>query len=791
MSGDSELEARLARIIEHHVAHGELPPVEAIAPDRPDLAGQLLALARQYVAISTSLDGDANVQTTRVAEETADQEPVRPTNASADLAIDGFRTIERLGAGGMGEVFKLQDVNLGRTVAAKVLRRDAEASVGLPFKDFLREAKSLALFSDPRIVQIFEFRADATPPVIIMEFVDGFELGKLGPSLEFRQRAKVLRDVADAIERAHQLGITHRDLKPSNIMLDGRLAPKILDFGLSGGDPATGHFRGTLAYIAPEQLDASQPIDARADVYALGVILYELLTGVTPYRSSRGGDDPAVIDQVRRGQPRLPIEIQPAVPTGLQAIALKAMERRPADRYPSARELVLDLDRYLDGRPVLARPTQYASTLETRVRPHLDQIAEWLRLKLIYPHEAARLQSAYRQLEAREDDWIVASRALTYSQIALYLGAFVLFTGSLYYFTAHRMYGAVTGLVQPFVVLGVPFAGLNLAARWLYRREHQAVAVAFYLAGVTLLPLLLLIVCAEAGWFVAAANAPHQLFEPGTVSNRQLQIAIAATCVWSGWLALRTRTGALSTVSALLVFLLAIALLADLGLRSWLDESQFDRIALPLSLLVPLYAAAGYLLERRSRPWFSTPLYVAAGLSLLIAFDLLAPNGKTFEYLHLSMRALQPADVEDPLLLDTLAALTLNGVLFYLAASTIERYGTPLMTPAAQLLFLIAPFSMLEPLAYLSNTAEYSVRFNWLYLGLAVAIAILSHQRQRKSFYYAGIINTGFAIYLIGLRQHWYDKPNWGVALVTTGLVALVAGFLLDAASQRWNREVR
>ena len=141
----------------------------------------------------------------------------------------------------------------------------------------------MALFADRRIVRIFEFRPDADPPVIIMEHVDGFELGRIGPSLEFAQRARVLIDICGALEHAHALGLQHRDLKPSNIMVDAQLAPRILDFGLSSGHPFRGHLKGTLHYVAPEQLDPSQPIDRRTDVYALGVVLYELLCGRPPY----------------------------------------------------------------------------------------------------------------------------------------------------------------------------------------------------------------------------------------------------------------------------------------------------------------------------------------------------------------------------------------------------------------------------------------------------------------------------------------------------------------------------
>ena len=309
----SDLETLFGRLVEHHVMHGAMPPIEEIAAGQPDLVAPLRALAQEYLELSTRLDGDGSGAPSDTPSESARPLPL----------FDGFQTIERLGAGGMGEVYKLRDLKLDRFVAGKVVRADRGVQTGL--SAFLHEARSMALFKDRRIVQVFEFRADATPPVIVMEYVEGFELGRIGPSLEYGQRARILRDVCDAIGHAHALGIQHRDLKPSNIMLDASLSPKILDFGLSGADPAAGHFRGTLHYLAPEQLDRSQPIDARTDVYALGVILYELLCGVPPFT---GVDQATVLEAIRRDQPRLPIEIDPRVPEPLQAIALKAMERR-------------------------------------------------------------------------------------------------------------------------------------------------------------------------------------------------------------------------------------------------------------------------------------------------------------------------------------------------------------------------------------------------------------------------------------------------------------------------------
>jgi serine/threonine protein kinase len=769
MTDPSELETRLAELIARHERDGRFPPAGDLAD--PSQSAALEALANRYLAIAATLDAGPG--------DEAGLDPAARSEAPLPL-FDGFRTIERLGSGGMGEVYKLHDLKLNRIVAAKVLRRDSTIRTSLA--GFLREAKSLALFSHPSVVQVFEFRADATPPVIIMEFVEGFELGRLASSLEFRQRAAILRDVCAAIQRAHDLGIQHRDLKPANIMLDARLSPKILDFGLAAGDPRAGHLRGTLHYLAPEQLDPSQPIDARTDVYALGVILYELATGTVPYA---GASDADVAAAIRAGQARLPSEINPRVPEALQRIALTAMAPRAVDRYGSARELAQDLDRYLDGRPVSARPPQYASTLAARIRPHLEQIDDWARLRLIYPHEATRLHGAYRELDRQEDDWIAASRSLSYSQIALYLGAFLLFAGSLFYFAAHRMYDAVRGIGRPFVILGLPFLGLNGAARWLYGQDRRAVAVAFYLAGVSLLPLFLLIWFHETGWWIVPADAPNQILASASISNRQLQITILIACLWSGWLALRTRTGALSTVFTLLSFLFALAVLGDFGLTTWLDDGRYDRLALHLAPIVPLYAAGGYALDRRGRQWFARPLFIASGVSLAAVLDLLALDGRMLHGLGVSLDRLQSSAVTDPVLIDTLAALSLNGALFYGVAWLVERYGAAAAAAAALLLFTIAPFSMLEPLAYLSETAQYSPRVDWLYLFLAIGVALISHQRQRRSFYYAGVVNTGIALYFIADHRQWFDKPAWAVALVMAGLAALGGGFLLDTRQRR------
>jgi serine/threonine protein kinase len=755
-----EVERRLVQYIEART--GELSAagavdLSALCADRPDLLPLLRPLVERYERLERAFE-----------DEGSRKEPLP--------SFPGFRTVERLGRGGEGDVYKVEDLTLGRIVAAKVLRRDSPLAAG--GADLLREAKSLALSRDPRFVKLLEFRP-GDPPVLLMEYVLGFELTEIGRSLEFPQRARLMAEVAEALQRAHELGFQHRDLKPGNILVEPNLRPRILDLGLARGEPDRGHGKGTLAYMAPEQLDPTQPIDALADVYALGVVLYELLCGSRPYA---GVTDEETIQAVREGTPRLPVEVDPRVPEPLQAVALKAMARERADRYASAHEMALDLRRYAEGRPVLARPPLYRTALERRVQPHLEQVEEWERLRLIYPHEGQRLRAGYRQLEAREDDWIVQSRLLSFSQISLYLGAFLIAAGSVLYLDAY-LRDAVTGLAGPGLLLGVPFVALNAVATRLYARSHQAAAVAFHLGAAALLPLAVLILLRESGLLLDGIGGPNELFSK--VTNRQVQLALGVACAWLGLLAARTRTVALSSGFAAALLAWNLALLGDLGLRRWVEEGRWDAVAMGLTPLVALAWGLGRALESVPWPWFASPLYFGgSGLGIAV-LEMLALNGKAFAHLGITLAPVQPGDVSDPRLLDTIAAMTLVGVLFYVAGTVIERRGTPLTRTPAGLLHALSPFAILEPIAYLNETGEYGRSFDWLYLALALAIAFASRFRQRRSFYYSGVLNTGLALYFLTDHYGWRERPAWAAAVLAAGVVGLLAGLAIDWRARR------
>jgi serine/threonine protein kinase len=753
------LEELLAQAIDTAERTGSFPDIANLETESIEVAKRLRSLLETHQRILDQLGSPA------------DSESIPQKDRDEPLPeFEGFRTIERIGRGGMGEVFKLEDLQLGRVVAGKRLRENA--SLRPDCARFLREAQTLALFSDPSIVQVFEFRADDDPPLLIMEYVDGFHLDRIGPALEVEQRARLVAEICDAVHRAHELGLQHRDLKPANIMVDAALKPKILDFGLSESHPRRGHGQGTLAYIAPEQLDPRRDIESRTDIYAIGVVLYELLCGKVPFC---GQDDRSLIESIVEGAPLLPAEIDSNVPEPLQAIALKAMEKNPSNRYVSAAAMAEDLRRFLDGLPVHAKPTVYGSVLADRVRPHLDQIGEWLRLRLIFPHEAESLGRAYQALSAGENDWLVSSRRLSLVQISLHLGAFVLLLGGLLYFVADRFHGAVEGLVAPTLTLWLPFLVLTTVAFVLEKRGRTGMVSPLLLGGVSLLPFAVLIFLGETGLWAAVEE---QLFDGEVVSNRQIQVAMGLSSGWAFFLALRTRTIALASALSGCALFFALAVLADFGLRTWLEEATWDTFGFHLVPVAVVFLVSGLLADRKSMPWLAAPLqFTAAGL-FVIVLEIIALDGKAMAHLGLTTEKL--ALLGDPVLLDTVIIMTVNGVLFFLTATLLDLRGTETNRRVARVLYVISPFAMLEPLGYLVQTGEFVTSFNWIYLGLAVVLAYVSRLRQRKSFFFAGLFNAGAALLLITDRHEWFDVPAWAVVLVASGIALVLAGILGD-----------
>jgi len=307
--------------------------------------------------------------------EVASDLPPEVAQAELDPAnvFGGYVLLEELGRGGMGTVFRAYQKELKRTVALKILRGGDEETR----QRFANEGQLAARLKHPNIVSLYEIGRAHNVPFLAMEYVEGKSLDDLG-ELPLRKAVALLRDVAQAVHYAHERGVLHRDLKPQNILVDKDGRPYVTDFGLAREVEGwknltlTGIVVGTPSYMSAEQARGDRDLDGRSDVAALGSVLYEAAAGRTPFAGPTQIDVAlAVIHQ----EPIPPRRLRSSVPADLEAVILKAMAKDRNLRYGSARELAEDLQRFLEGEPVLARrPNRVAATVR-RITRHKKRSA--------------------------------------------------------------------------------------------------------------------------------------------------------------------------------------------------------------------------------------------------------------------------------------------------------------------------------------------------------------------------------------------------------------------------------
>jgi WD40 repeat protein len=322
----------------------------------PSLAGQTASLPGAPAAPLASIVAAPEPQQPRAAFATDNAAPNVPK-------VPGYELLEELGRGGMGVVYKARHVRLKRLVALKMILSGAHAGPN-ELARFRIESEAVARLQHPNIVQIHEVGEHDGRPYFSLEYVDGGSLAQKldGTPLPPRAAAQMVEKLARAIHAAHQRGIVHRDLKPANVLLTSDGQPKITDFGLakrldeSEAPTRSGAIVGTASYMAPEQaLGQNQQIGPAADIYSLGTLLYEMLTGRPPFKGATAMD---TVIQVMSEEPLPPSQLQAKLPLDPETICLKCLRKEPSRRYASAEELAEDLRRYLAGEPILARPAQ-------------------------------------------------------------------------------------------------------------------------------------------------------------------------------------------------------------------------------------------------------------------------------------------------------------------------------------------------------------------------------------------------------------------------------------------------
>ncbi len=355
---DSLLAALLQEMTEE-LRSGRPPDIDAVARRHPALAGEIRELWATAWIAEEMAKPTASAETITWSSR---GETLPPAPTTAPTVFGACELLAELGRGGMGVVYRARQQGLGRIVALKRMLHGDSAPPG-DVARFRAEAEAAARLDHPHIVPVYSVDTDEGQPYFVMKYVEGTTLARRlaeGP-LPPVEAARLLAPVCRAVQFAHERGVLHRDLKPSNVLIDGNGQPYVSDFGLAKRIDAeasltqTGAILGTPSYMAPEQASGGRgTIGPASDVYGLGAILYQMLTGRPPFQAASPIDTLLLVLEQDPVPPRV---LNPRANADLEMIALKCLQKSPEQRYPSAAALADDLDALLAGEPVSARST--------------------------------------------------------------------------------------------------------------------------------------------------------------------------------------------------------------------------------------------------------------------------------------------------------------------------------------------------------------------------------------------------------------------------------------------------
>ncbi|MBN2129864.1 MAG: protein kinase [Sedimentisphaerales bacterium] len=709
-----------------------------------------------------------------------------------------YHVIRKIGEGASGQVFQALDTLLERLVAVKFLRPQYLAPDS--FSEAWHEARLMSKLNHPNVAQIYEVQETGDRRFLIMEWVDGLSATEAWKNLPLQQRLRVYLDVLDAVGAAHRRGIVHRDIKPSNILLTSDRKPKVLDFGISV-DAATLReqgdqlYQGTPAYSAPEQITPPVKISTATDVFALGVLLYELLTDTLPFPQTQVDE---LFRAIRGQHPELPSALEEKVPIPLQNICLRALEKDPARRYRNAEGLADDVRRYLRGEKVWSKPSFLVDKVEQEVFYHRQKLDVWRKNGLLTEREFDKLGGIYQRMTSPPDTSIIEARKLSLSQVCLYFGGWVVVLGSAVLFFQNLAKVPLFGRPLPAIFATASMIGLGLV---LWHRKETRLSIGFLTTAGLLVPVTLIVTLGF--WEIGSAEryplGTETIFDATSesytyeetddpdsylvIGNLQLYIA---TCCWLviSLVFLRTTNSSIFVFFAILAFL---ALLTTCYVIAGMEE--WDRDVIAGRYLYPgiAFFVAGTLLDRRKQVKYAWPLCIA-GLVLIVSSlsGIAASESTLFGWLGIDPSFLEGEDQERQLV-----SFMVNGLIYLGLASLCRRLGTPLQRTLATVLNWLGALHILAPLRALeqfwSGEDAHIVRAfvyrAMLYLA-SIGFIFASVWRQMKSFFFSGLAGLALAVQRITV-EHYDGFFTWPISLMVAGIVAMV----VSCQVPRWQEQ--
>jgi hypothetical protein len=728
------------------------------------------------------------------------------------------------GTGGMGRLYRARETALDRIVAVKTIREHLLTAEGRAF--FVREARAVARLNHPNIVKIHGFNPDYQPPYYVMEFVEGRPLDVACAGRPVAHIVEILEKVARALAYAHARGVVHRDIKPANILVDFQNEPHLADFGLAQkwddaaleGGSTDSLAAGTPLFLAPELYQAGAAAAPTADIFALGVTMYRLLTGRYPFVGKTR-------DEVRRSMladdPPLLQELNPEVPEPLQRICLKAIEKDPDARYASAEAFADDLRRFREGREVFARPTRYEAELRGKLRNHVTEIQLWLRHHLIDVREMDRLVRPYRKLIDAEFPWHDLARRFPWETAILRLGGWLVVVGTILW---PRFYWERLASHERLLAVGGPTLLLNLVGWFFHRRRNRSTAFIFLSLGAVLLPLFGGVVLTEYRLLRYPQSEARELFrEAGALSdaeiedglakfedglakeaasaegqgvgltpqivptNMQLTLAMSAFVAYLFVLLALTRVRAFAIWTGVGLYALFTTVLLRCGLLEWVSQHQVARVFLCYIGLALAFLVLSLVLEWRRRSEWAASFYLLFPGPFVFCMSYLAFYGVD-EWL----RAL-PDEVKGERFFQWLMA---NGIVYLGAALWSARVQASYIRFWGNFFMLLVPVSLLVPLDFLWRMGKgwdiIPLPNGWLssyallsFLVSAILVAAGTRTR-RYQLALSGLAGLAAFVYLVTV-DHFLRYLSWPLGLTVAGgiTMAVAVAFLVIKARRR------